>query len=69
MESDRVNFAIREVNGEDGSESIVQGIHLDHNLGVRHPMGKEWYMGKFLLEPVEGCMAFAIEVPMGILLH
>jgi hypothetical protein len=68
MESDGVNFAIGGVNGEDGSESIVRGIRLNHNLGVGHPMG-EWCMCEFLLEFVEGCSAFAIEVPRGILSH
>jgi hypothetical protein len=68
MESDGVNFTIRGVNGEDGSESIVQGVHLDHDLGVRHLMGEEWCMCEFLLEFVKGCVAFAIEVPRGILL-
>jgi hypothetical protein len=67
MESNGVNFAIRGVNGEDGSESIVRGVHLDHDLGVGHPMGEEWRMCEFLLEFVEGCAAFAIEVPRGIL--
>jgi hypothetical protein len=57
------------VNGEDGSESIVLGIHLDHDLGVGHPMGEEWCMCEFFLEFVEGCTAFAIEVPRGILSH
>jgi hypothetical protein len=69
MESDGVNFTVGGVNGEDGGESIVQGIHLDHDLGVRHPMGEEWCMCEFLLEFVEGCMAFAIKVPRGILLR
>jgi hypothetical protein len=50
MESDRVDFTVGGVNGEDGHKSIVQGIHLDHDLGVRHPMGEEWCMCKFLLE-------------------
>jgi hypothetical protein len=67
MESDRVNFAVRGVNGGDGGESIVRGVCLDHNLGVGHPMGEEWCMCEFLLEFVEGCVAFAIEVPSGIL--
>jgi hypothetical protein len=67
MESDGVNFAVRGVNGEDGSESIVRGVHLNHDLGVGHPMGEEWCMCEFLLEFVEGCVAFAIEVPRGIL--
>jgi hypothetical protein len=67
MESDGVNFTIGGVNGEDGSEGIVRGIHLDHNLGVGHPMGEQWCMCEFLLEFVEGCVAFAIKVPRGIL--
>jgi hypothetical protein len=69
MESNRMNFTIRGANGEDGGKSIVQGIHLNHNLGVRHPMGEEWCMYEFLLELVKGCTAFAIKVPRGILLH
>jgi hypothetical protein len=69
MESNGVNFAIGGVNGEDGSESIVRGIRLNHDLGVRHPMGEQWCMCEFLLEFVKGCMAFAIEVPRGILSH
>jgi hypothetical protein len=67
MESDGVNLAVGGVNGEDGGEGIVRGVHLNHNLGVRHPMGEEWCMCEFLLEFVEGCAAFAIEVPRGIL--
>jgi hypothetical protein len=67
MESDGVNFAIRGVNGEDGSEGVVRGICLNHDLGVGHPMGEQWCMCEFLLEFVEGCSAFAIEVPRGIL--
>jgi hypothetical protein len=69
IESDGMNFAIRGVNGEDGSESIVQGIHLNHDLGVGHPMGEQWCMCEFLLEFVEGCVAFATKVPRGILSH
>jgi hypothetical protein len=67
MESDGVNFAVGGVNGEDGGESIVQGVCLNHDLGVGHPMGEEQRMCEFLLEFVEGCAAFAIEVPRGIL--
>jgi hypothetical protein len=67
MESNGVNFAVGGVNGEDGSKSIVRGICLDHDLGVGHPMGEEWRMCEFLFEFVEGCVAFAIEVPRGIL--
>jgi hypothetical protein len=59
MESDRVNFAVGRVNGEDGGESIVQGIHLDHDLGVRHPMGEKWCMCELLHELVKGCVAFS----------
>jgi hypothetical protein len=69
MESDGVNFAVRGVNGEDSGEGIVRGVCLDHDLGVGHPMGEEWCMCEFLLEFVEGCVAFAIEVPRGILSH
>jgi hypothetical protein len=69
MEHNRLNFAIGGVNGEDGGKSIVQGICLDHNLGVGHPMGEEWCRCEFLLELVKGYAAFAIEVPRGILLH
>jgi hypothetical protein len=32
-------------------------------------MGEEWCMCEFLLELVEDCMAFAIEVTRGILSH
>jgi hypothetical protein len=67
MESDGVNFAIGGMNGEDGGESIVRGVRLDHDQGVGHPMGEEWRMCEFFLEFVEGCAAFAIEVPKGIL--
>jgi hypothetical protein len=67
MESDGVNFAIGGVNGEDGGEGIVRGVRLDHDLGVRHPMGEQQCMCEFLLEFVEGCASFAIEVPRGIL--
>jgi hypothetical protein len=67
MESDGVNFAIGGVNGEDGGESTVRGVRLDHDLGVGHPMGEERRMCEFLLEFVEGCAAFAIKVPRGIL--
>jgi hypothetical protein len=67
MESNGVNFAIRGVNGEGGGKSIVRGIHLNHDLGVGHPMGEQWCMCEFLLEFVEGCTAFAIKVPRGIL--
>jgi hypothetical protein len=66
-ESNGVNFAVGGVNEEDGGEGIVRGVHLNHDLGVRHPMGEEWCMCEFLLEFVEGCLAFAIEVPRGIL--
>jgi hypothetical protein len=69
MESDGVNFAVGGVNGEDGSKGIVQGVHLNHDLEVGHPMGEQWCMCEFLLEFVEGCVAFAIKVPRGILSH
>jgi hypothetical protein len=69
MEGDGVNFTIGGVNGEDGGESIVRGVRLDHDLGVGHPMGEEWCMHEFLLEFVKGCAASAIEVPRGILSH
>jgi hypothetical protein len=69
MASDGVNFAVGGVNGEDGGKGIVRGVCLNHNLGVGHPMGEEWCMCEFLLEFVEGCTAFAIEVPRGILSH
>jgi hypothetical protein len=69
MESDGVNFTVRGVNGEDGGEGIVRGICLNHDLGVRHPMGEQWCMCEFLFKFVEGCAAFAIKVPRGILSH
>jgi hypothetical protein len=50
-----------------GMESDRVNFTIDHNLGVGHPMGEQWCMCEFLLEFVEGCLAFAIKVPRGIL--
>ena len=60
MEGDWVKFAVGGVNGQNG-------ICLDHDLGVWHPVHEYWCMCELLLELVECCVAFAIKVPWSIL--
>jgi len=48
-----INFIIFVNNGEDCSESIVQGISFHDELSIRNPMSEDRCRSKYFLERVE----------------
>jgi len=62
-----VNFVIFINNGEDCSESIVQGISFHDELSIRNPMSKDRSRGKCFLERVESIYIGGVELPRNVL--
>jgi len=63
-----VNFIIFINNGEDCSESIVQGIGFHNELSIGNPMGEDRSGGKCFLERVESILTGGVELPRNVLL-
>jgi len=63
-----VNFIIFVNNGEDCSESIVQGISFHDELSIRNLISKDKSRGKCFLERVESIYTGEVELPRNILL-
>jgi len=63
-----VNFIIFVNNGEDCSESIVQGIGFHNELSIENSMSKDRSGGKCFLERVESISTGEVELPRNVLL-
>jgi len=63
-----VNFIIFVNNGEDCSESIVQGISFHDELSIGNLMSKDRSGGKCFLERVESILTEGVELPRNVLL-
>jgi len=63
-----INFIIFVNNGEDCSESIVQGISFHNELSIRNPMSEDRCGGECFLERVESILTGGVELPRSVLL-
>jgi len=63
-----VNFIIFVNNGEDYSESIVQGIGFHNELSIRNPMSKDRCGGKCFLERVKSILTGGVKLPRNVFL-
>jgi len=63
-----MNFIIFINNGEDCSESIVQGISFHNELSIRNSMSEDRCGGKCFLERVESILTGGVELPRSVLL-
>ena len=62
-----MNFIIFINNGEDCSESIVQGISFHNELNIRNPMSKDRSGGKCFLERVESILTGGVKLARNVL--
>jgi len=62
-----VNFIIFINNGEDCSESIVQGISFHDELSIGNPMSEDRCGGECFLERVESISIGKVELPRNVL--
>ena len=62
-----VNFIIFINNGEDCSESIVQGISFHNELSIRNPMSEDRSRDKYFFKRVESILTGGVELPRNIL--
>jgi len=62
-----MNFIIFVNNGEDCSESIVQGISFHNELSIGNPMSKDRSGGKCFLERVESIYTGEVKLPRNVL--
>ena len=62
-----MNFIIFVNNGEDCSESIVQGIGFHNELNIGNPMSKDKSGGKCFLERVESILTRGVELSRNVL--
>jgi len=63
-----VNFIIFVNNGEDCSESIVQGISFHNELSIRNLMSEDKCRGKCFLERVESILIGEVKLSRNVLL-
>ena len=63
-----MNFIIFINNGEDCSESIVQGISFHDELSIRNPMSKDRSRCECFLKRVESISTGGVKLPRNILL-
>ena len=63
-----MNFIIFVNNGEDCSESIVQGISFHNELSIRNPMSENQSEGECFLERVESILTGGVKLPRNVLL-
>ena len=63
-----MNFIIFINNGEDCSESIIQGISFHNELSIGNPMSKNRCRGECFLERVESILTGGVKLPRNILL-
>ena len=63
VECNRVDFLVGESDGEDGCDSIVQGICFNCELHVWNPVSDYQSASKCLLDSAEGILAVIEEVP------
>jgi len=63
-----MNFIIFINNGEDCSESIVQGISFHNELSIGNPMSEDRYRGECFLEKVKSIYIGGVELPRNVLL-
>ena len=68
MESDRVNFIVRGVDGKDCTKSIVGGISFDNNRCVGNPMRKNRCCCESFLQSIESIVSGIGEMPQSVLL-
>ena len=62
-----MEFTIRAMERKDTGNGVVRGISLNHDRGVRNPMGKDRCGGESGLEGVESVTTVIGEVPGGTL--
>jgi len=62
-----INFIIFVNNGEDCSESIVQGISFHNELSIGNPMSEDRCGDKCFLEKVESILTGGVELPRNVL--
>src|SRR5882724_8487012 len=67
VECNGVQITIGSHDVKDSSECIVGGIHLDCNLSVQDPMGKDQSCGESLYKCFKGGVALIGEMPGGTL--
>jgi len=63
-----MNFIIFINNGEDCSESIVQGISFHNELSIGNSMSEDRCGGKCFLERVKSILTGGVELPRSVLL-
>ena len=63
-----VNFIIFINNGENCSESIIQGISFHNELSIRNLMSEDRCRGECFLERVESILTGRVELPRNVLL-
>jgi len=63
-----MNFIIFVNNGEDCSESTVQGISFHDELSIGNPISEDRRGGKCFLERVESIYTEGVELPKNVLL-
>ena len=63
-----MNFIIFVNNGENCSESTVQGISFHDELSIGNPISKDRSRGKCFLEKVESISTERVELPRNVLL-
>ena len=63
-----MNFIIFINNGEDCSESIVQGISFHNELSIGNPMSKDRSRSKCFLERVESILTGGVKLLRNVLL-
>jgi len=63
-----MNFIISVNNGEDCSESIVQGISFHNELSIGNLISENRCRGKCFLERVESISTEGVELPRNVLL-
>jgi len=62
-----MNFIIFINNGEDCSESIVQGISFYNELSIGNPISEDRCRSKCFLEIVESILTGGVKLPRNVL--
>ena len=58
-----MDFSIREGDGEDGCNSVVQSIHFNCNLHIWNPVSDYWSTSKCLFDSSESIPAVFGKMP------
>ncbi|KIK76177.1 hypothetical protein PAXRUDRAFT_170675, partial [Paxillus rubicundulus Ve08.2h10] len=53
VEHDWAEFVIWAADGKDAGDSIVRGVSLNNDRGIRHPMSQDWSRGEGIFQTLE----------------